>query len=113
MEKFVFWKGSSRLLFFSPIFFSSTTSLAIFKELQKAVDNRKAIILSINLCSSEFMQSDSEENKKLQEQLSQMNMRWDHICSVLEEWRCSLQSALMQCQVCSGFYKTFFLVSWM
>ncbi|KAM6463512.1 nesprin-1-like isoform 1-T1 [Liasis olivaceus] len=68
------------------------------KELQKAVDNRKAIILSINLCSSEFMQSDSEENKRLQEQLSQMNMRWDHVCSMLEEWCCSLQSALMQCQ---------------
>ncbi|XP_060128741.1 nesprin-1 isoform X4 [Zootoca vivipara] len=68
------------------------------KELQKAVDNRKAIILSINLCSSEFMQSDSEENKKLQERLSQMNMRWDHVCSMLEEWRCSLQNALMQCQ---------------
>ncbi|XP_077205606.1 nesprin-1 isoform X11 [Paroedura picta] len=68
------------------------------KELQKAVDNRKAIILSINLCSTEFMQSDSEENKKLQERLSQMNMRWDHVCSMLEEWRCSLQNALMQCQ---------------
>ncbi|XP_053238173.1 nesprin-1 isoform X2 [Podarcis raffonei] len=68
------------------------------KELQKAVDNRKAIILSVNLCSSEFMQSDSEENKKLQERLSQMNMRWDHVCSMLEEWRCSLQNALMQCQ---------------
>ncbi|XP_061480140.1 nesprin-1 isoform X3 [Rhineura floridana] len=68
------------------------------KELQKAVDNRKAIILSINLCSSEFMQSDSEENKKLQERLSQMNMRWDHVCTLLEEWRCSLQNALMQCQ---------------
>ncbi|KAH0622388.1 hypothetical protein JD844_024652 [Phrynosoma platyrhinos] len=68
------------------------------KELQKAVDNRKAIILSINLCSSEFMQSDSEENKKLQERLSQMNMRWDHVCTMLEEWRCSLQNALMQCQ---------------
>ncbi|XP_078239370.1 nesprin-1 isoform X9 [Pogona vitticeps] len=68
------------------------------KELQKAVDNRKAIILSINLCSSEFMQSDSEENKMLQERLSQMNMRWDHVCTLLEEWRGSLQNALMQCQ---------------
>ncbi|XP_062833328.1 nesprin-1 isoform X17 [Anolis carolinensis] len=68
------------------------------KELQKTVDHRKAIILSINLCSSEFMQSDSEENKKLQERLSQMNMRWDHVCTMLDEWRCSLQNALMQCQ---------------
>uniref|UniRef100_A0A8D0G6V3 KASH domain-containing protein n=1 Tax=Sphenodon punctatus TaxID=8508 RepID=A0A8D0G6V3_SPHPU len=68
------------------------------KELQKAVDNRKAIILSINLCSSEFTQSDSEESKKLQEHLSQMNMRWDHVFTMIEEWRCSLQDALMQCQ---------------
>ncbi|XP_044278581.1 nesprin-1 isoform X9 [Varanus komodoensis] len=68
------------------------------KELQKAVDNRKAIILSINLCSSEFMQSDSEESKDLQERLSQMNMRWDHVCTMLDEWRSSLQNALMQCQ---------------
>ncbi|KAM4679142.1 nesprin-1 isoform 5-T6 [Amazona ochrocephala] len=68
------------------------------KELQKAIDNRKAIILSINLCSSEFTQSDSEESMKLQERLSQMNVRWDHVCSMIEEWRCSLQDALMQCQ---------------
>ncbi|XP_009954515.1 PREDICTED: nesprin-1-like, partial [Leptosomus discolor] len=68
------------------------------KELQKATDNRKAIFLSINLCSSEFTQSDSEESKKLQERLSQMNVRWEHVCSMIEEWRCSLQDALMQCQ---------------
>uniref|UniRef100_A0A7M4FMH3 KASH domain-containing protein n=1 Tax=Crocodylus porosus TaxID=8502 RepID=A0A7M4FMH3_CROPO len=68
------------------------------KELQKAVDNRKAIILSINLCSSEFIQADTEESKKLQARLSQMNMRWDRVCSMIEEWRCSLQDALMQCQ---------------
>lgn len=71
------------------------------QELQKAVDNRKAIILSINLCSSEFIQADTEESKKLQARLSQMNMRWDRVCSMIEEWRCSLQDALMQCQVCT------------
>ncbi|RMC12933.1 hypothetical protein DUI87_10460 [Hirundo rustica rustica] len=68
------------------------------KELQKAIDNRKAIILSINLCSSEFTQSDSEESKKLQERLSQMNVRWEHVCSMIEDWRGSLQDALIQCQ---------------
>uniref|UniRef100_A0A8C0ZE65 KASH domain-containing protein n=1 Tax=Cyanistes caeruleus TaxID=156563 RepID=A0A8C0ZE65_CYACU len=68
------------------------------KELQKAIDNRKAIILSINLCSSEFTQSDSEESKKLQERLSQMNVRWEHVCSMIEDWRSSLQDALVQCQ---------------
>lgn len=71
----------------------------IIKELQKAIDNRKAIILSINLCSSEFTQSDSEESKKLQERLTQMNVRWEHVCSMIEEWRSSLQDALIQCQV--------------
>lgn len=73
----------------------------IIKELQKAIDNRKAIILSINLCSSEFTQSDSEESKRLQERLSQMNVRWEHVCSMIEDWRSSLQDALIQCQVCA------------
>ncbi|XP_076782867.1 nesprin-1 isoform X4 [Arvicanthis niloticus] len=68
------------------------------KELQKAVDHRKAIILSINLCSSEFTQADSKESHDLQDRLSQMNGRWDRVCSLLEDWRGLLQNALMQCQ---------------
>lgn len=68
------------------------------KELQKALDHRKAIILSINLCSSEFTQADSKESHDLQDRLSQMNRRWDRVCSLLEDWRGSLQDALMQCQ---------------
>ncbi|XP_055981911.1 nesprin-1 isoform X7 [Sorex fumeus] len=68
------------------------------KELQKAVDHRKAIILSINLCSPEFMQHGSEESQDLQDRLSQMNGRWDHVCSLLDAWRARLQEALMQCQ---------------
>ncbi|XP_045400548.1 nesprin-1 isoform X2 [Lemur catta] len=68
------------------------------KELQKAVDHRKAIILSINLCSPEFTQADSEESRDLQDRLSRMNGRWDRVCCLLEEWRGLLQDALMQCQ---------------
>ncbi|XP_073928362.1 nesprin-1 isoform X20 [Castor canadensis] len=68
------------------------------KELQKAVDHRKAIILSINLCSSEFTQTDSKESHDLQDRLSQMNGRWDRVCSLLEDWRGLLQDALLQCQ---------------
>uniref|UniRef100_UPI00398F7DD9 nesprin-1-like isoform X2 n=1 Tax=Pristiophorus japonicus TaxID=55135 RepID=UPI00398F7DD9 len=67
------------------------------KELQKAVDNRKAIILSINLCSAEFTQSDTNDTQELQERLSQMNKRWDRVGSLLEDWRSTLQDALMQC----------------
>lgn len=91
--------SESRILLIS-ILSSPVPFCLTIKELQKAIDNRKAIILSINLCSSEFTQSDSEDSKKLQERLSQMNVRWDHVCSMIEEWRCSLQDALMQCQVC-------------
>ncbi|XP_039603730.1 nesprin-1-like isoform X8 [Polypterus senegalus] len=68
------------------------------KELQKAVDNRKAIILSINLCSSEFVQSNTEEAQELQTRLGQMNKKWDRVGVLIEEWRVSLQDALMQCQ---------------
>ncbi|XP_016067047.1 PREDICTED: nesprin-1-like isoform X3 [Miniopterus natalensis] len=68
------------------------------KELQKAVDHRKAIILSINLCSSEFTQTGSEESRDLQDRLCRMNARWDRVCALLEEWRGLLQDALMQCQ---------------
>ncbi|XP_048456777.1 nesprin-1-like isoform X2 [Rhincodon typus] len=67
------------------------------KELQKAVDNRKAIILSINLCSAEFTQSDTSDALELCERLSQMNKRWDQVGSLLEAWRHTLQDALMQC----------------
>lgn len=69
------------------------------QELQKAVDHRKAIILSINLCSAEFTRTGGEESRALQERLTQMNARWDRVCSLLEEWRGLLQGALMQCQV--------------
>ncbi|XP_051578196.1 nesprin-1-like isoform X9 [Myxocyprinus asiaticus] len=68
------------------------------KELQKALDKRKAIVLSINLCSGEFVQSDSEEARDLQRRLKEMNNRWEHLSNSLDEWRNALQDALMQCQ---------------
>ena len=86
------------LLLFS-LFDCSPFSL---QELQKAVDQRKAIILSIHLCSSEFTQPGWEESQDLQDRLSQMNGRWERVCSLLEEWRGLLQDALMQCQVCGA-----------
>jgi len=72
------------------------------QELQKAYDKRKAIVLSINLCSTEFVQSAMEESRELQARLKDMNNHWDKLGSSLEEWRSSLQEALMQCQVGAG-----------
>ncbi|XP_029114386.1 nesprin-1 isoform X5 [Scleropages formosus] len=68
------------------------------KELHKALDQRKAIILSINLCSAEFLRSDGGESQELQTRLKEMNNRWDRLGTSLEEWRGLLQEALMQCQ---------------
>ncbi|KAK7904600.1 hypothetical protein WMY93_017207 [Mugilogobius chulae] len=68
------------------------------KELQKAYDKRKAIVLSINLCSGEFVQSDSMESRELQIKLKDMNNHWDKLGLSLDQWRTSLQEALMQCQ---------------
>lgn len=82
----------------SPNIQSIELQIKKLKELQKAVDHRKAIILSINLCSPEFTRSGSEQSQDLQERLSRMNGRWDHVCSLLEAWRARLQDALMQCQ---------------
>ncbi|XP_037550764.1 nesprin-1 [Nematolebias whitei] len=68
------------------------------KELQKAYDKRKAIALSINLCSTDFLQSGGEDTRQLQARLKDMNNLWDKLGSSLEKWRSSLQEALMQCQ---------------
>lgn len=69
------------------------------QELQKAYDKRKPIVLSINLCSNEFVQTDTAESQELQARLKDMNNYWDRMGSSLEEWRSALQEALMQCQV--------------
>lgn len=69
------------------------------QELQKAYDKRKPIVLSVNLCSNEFVRTDTAESRQLQAKLKDMNNHWDALGSSLEEWRASLQEVLMQCQV--------------
>ncbi|XP_041831658.1 nesprin-1-like [Melanotaenia boesemani] len=70
------------------------------KELQKGMDAHKSEVLSINLSSADFLQSepDSEEAWELRDQLKEMNSRWDRLSASLEDWREELQRALMQCQ---------------
>ncbi|XP_028808915.1 nesprin-1 isoform X8 [Denticeps clupeoides] len=68
------------------------------KHLQKAVDTHKSAVLSINLRGMEFLQSASEESQELKGRLKDMNTRWDRLGASLEEWRTSLQEALMQSQ---------------
>uniref|UniRef100_A0A3Q3FN38 Spectrin repeat containing, nuclear envelope 1a n=1 Tax=Labrus bergylta TaxID=56723 RepID=A0A3Q3FN38_9LABR len=70
------------------------------KELQKGMDTHKSEVLSINLSSADFLQSDpdSEEAWELRDGLKEMNTRWDRLGTSLEDWREELQKALMQCQ---------------
>ncbi|XP_074471039.1 nesprin-1-like isoform X4 [Sebastes fasciatus] len=70
------------------------------KELLKGVDAHKSEVLSINLSSADFLQSDpdSEEAWELRDRLKEMNARWDRLGTSLENWREELQRALMQCQ---------------
>ncbi|CAI5683845.1 unnamed protein product [Oreochromis niloticus] len=70
------------------------------KELQKGMDAHKSEVLSINLSSADFLQSepDSEEAWELRDRLKEMNLRWDQLGASLEDWREELQRALMQCQ---------------
>uniref|UniRef100_M3ZLV0 KASH domain-containing protein n=1 Tax=Xiphophorus maculatus TaxID=8083 RepID=M3ZLV0_XIPMA len=70
------------------------------KDLQKGVDAHKSEVLSINLSSADFLQSepDSEEAWELRDRLKEMNSRWDRLSASLEDWREELQRALMQCQ---------------
>ncbi|XP_054617984.1 nesprin-1 isoform X10 [Dunckerocampus dactyliophorus] len=70
------------------------------RELQKGMDAHKSEVLSINLSSASFLQSepDSEEAWELRGGLKEMNTHWDRLGALLEEWREDLQRALMQCQ---------------
>ncbi|XP_027896443.1 nesprin-1 isoform X8 [Xiphophorus couchianus] len=70
------------------------------KDLQKGMDAHKSEVLSINLSSADFLQSepDSEEAWELRDRLKEMNSRWDRLSASLEDWREELQRALMQCQ---------------
>lgn len=71
------------------------------QELQKGLDTHKSEVLSINLRSADFLQTepDSEEAWELRDGLKEMNSRWDRLGTSLEDWREELQRALMQCQV--------------
>lgn len=77
------------------------SDVASTQELQKVMEAHKSEVLSINLSSADFLQSepDSEEAWELRDRLKEMNSRWDRLGASLEDWREELQRALMQCQV--------------
>uniref|UniRef100_A0A8C2T0X3 Spectrin repeat containing nuclear envelope protein 2 n=1 Tax=Coturnix japonica TaxID=93934 RepID=A0A8C2T0X3_COTJA len=69
------------------------------KDILKAFDNYKAVVLSVNLSSKEFQKADSTEFKELQNRLRKVNLRWEKATHALDNWRKGLRQALLQCQV--------------
>lgn len=65
----------------------------------KAFDNYKAVVLSVNMSSKEFQKADSTEFKELQNRLRKVNLHWEKATHALDNWRKSLQQALLHCQV--------------
>ncbi|KAI8478923.1 hypothetical protein Bbelb_433440 [Branchiostoma belcheri] len=74
-----------------------TFDTASAAEFLAALDLRKAIVMSINLCSPQFVQGDSEHAQKLRDRLTLMNHRWEAVCNHAVEWQRALQVALVQC----------------
>lgn len=73
------------------------------------MDAHKSEVLSINLRSADFLQTEheSEEAWELREGLKEMNASWDRLGASLEDWREELQGVLMQCQVLKHTYAHF------
>uniref|UniRef100_A0A8K9Y661 Spectrin repeat containing nuclear envelope protein 1 n=1 Tax=Oncorhynchus mykiss TaxID=8022 RepID=A0A8K9Y661_ONCMY len=92
--------GQLRVLDLSTDIHTIQQRIRKLKELQKTMDGHKSQVLSINLSSADFLQSDpdSKEAWELRDGLKEMNSRWDWLGSSLEDWRAELQRALMQCQ---------------
>ncbi|XP_053922750.1 nesprin-2 [Cuculus canorus] len=73
-------------------------SVKKLKDLLKAFDNYKTVVLSINLNSKEFQKADSTEFKELQNRLWKVDLHWDKATHALNNWRKKLQQALLHCQ---------------
>uniref|UniRef100_A0A8C7E020 KASH domain-containing protein n=1 Tax=Naja naja TaxID=35670 RepID=A0A8C7E020_NAJNA len=68
------------------------------KDMLKAYNNYKALVLSVNLTSKDFKQTDSTGCKELQNRLRRVNLRWEKANILLENWKKNLQKALIHCQ---------------
>uniref|UniRef100_A0A8C6DV61 Spectrin repeat containing nuclear envelope protein 2 n=1 Tax=Moschus moschiferus TaxID=68415 RepID=A0A8C6DV61_MOSMO len=72
------------------------------KEMLKAFDTYKALVVSVNVNSKEFLQSESAESKELQDRVGQLTLRWNTALGAVESWREGLRRSLMQCQTEKG-----------
>uniref|UniRef100_A0A8C3X5K7 Nesprin-2 n=1 Tax=Catagonus wagneri TaxID=51154 RepID=A0A8C3X5K7_9CETA len=68
------------------------------KEIVKAFDTHKALLVSVSVSSKEFLQTEGADSKELQDRVGQLSLRWDAAQGAVESWREGLRQSLMQCQ---------------
>nr|XP_035116587.2 nesprin-2 isoform X2 [Callithrix jacchus] len=68
------------------------------KEILKAFDTYKALVVSVNMSSKEFLQTESAESTELQSRLRQLSLLWEATQGMVDSCRGSLRQSLMQCQ---------------
>ncbi|PNJ70710.1 SYNE2 isoform 25 [Pongo abelii] len=68
------------------------------QEILKAFDTYKALVVSVNVSSKEFLQTESPESTELQSRLRQLSLLWEAARSAVDSWRGGLRQSLMQCQ---------------
>ncbi|KAJ8009226.1 hypothetical protein DPEC_G00086690 [Dallia pectoralis] len=68
------------------------------KEMQKAFDQNKAVMLSLNLAGRQLKGCDGSESRELEEGLARVNQDWRLTCAVMEEWEDSLRTTLLLCR---------------
>uniref|UniRef100_A0A2I3GWZ8 Spectrin repeat containing nuclear envelope protein 2 n=1 Tax=Nomascus leucogenys TaxID=61853 RepID=A0A2I3GWZ8_NOMLE len=68
------------------------------QEILKAFDTYKALVVSVNVSSKEFLQTESPESTELQSRLCQLSLLWEAAQGTVDSWRGGLRQSLMQCQ---------------
>uniref|UniRef100_A0A2K5EX71 Spectrin repeat containing nuclear envelope protein 2 n=1 Tax=Aotus nancymaae TaxID=37293 RepID=A0A2K5EX71_AOTNA len=68
------------------------------KEILKAFDTYKALVVSVNMSSKEFLQTESAESTELQSRLHQLSLLWEATQGMVDSCRGGLRQSLMQCQ---------------
>ncbi|XP_069343498.1 nesprin-2 isoform X2 [Eulemur rufifrons] len=68
------------------------------QEILKAFDTYKALVVSANVSSKEFLQTESAESTELRRRLHQLSRCWDAARGAVDSWREGLRQSLMRCQ---------------
>ena len=71
-----------------------SVSFLFVQEFMNSIDNKKPIVLSLNLLSKAFLTQDSSEANQLRDQLNHMNNRFDALNSRTHDWMVRLRRAL-------------------